>query len=124
MRDSYVTDDLRSDLMEDETRLPLPGMRHSIRPRRVVATRPAAATSAEVIEATPDHEPLSPYQNAYVPQADLPRWHELATVEAGSRRKQRAPPCPSWIRIGTAHLYAPSICCARACVKPRKSMAG
>ncbi len=87
MRDSYVTDDLRSDLMEDETRLPLPGMRHSIRPRRVVATRPAAAKSAEVIEATPDHEPLSPYQNTYVPQADLPRWHELATVEAGSRRE-------------------------------------
>lgn len=86
MRDNYVTDDLQSYLMEDSAGLPLPGMRHSIRPRRVVATRPTAATAPEVIAAAPNDQQLASYQNGYVPQADLPRWHELATVDAGSRR--------------------------------------
>lgn len=87
MRDSYISDELRSVLMGDGDRLPLPGMRHSIRPRRVAAKRPSAPETPDIVEAMPEDRQLSSARRDYVPQADLPRWHELAMVEAGSRRK-------------------------------------
>ena len=84
--------------------------RHSIRPRRVVtedledaqadAAAPKSRPKAKGRRRTPRPAPLvpatqtaptpaptaEPQPPAYVPDPDMPRWHELSLVEAGSRR--------------------------------------
>lgn len=86
MRDTYFADDLQTDLNEGSLRASNAGMRHSIRPRRAVAVRPDQAAPKPVVEAEALDSQLTPYESRYQPQPDMPRWHELAMVEAGTRR--------------------------------------
>ncbi|MEW9918961.1 CpsD/CapB family tyrosine-protein kinase [Marimonas sp. MJW-29] len=94
MRDTYATDDLRTETAVTPARLSKLGMRHSIRPRR---TLPARARS-QVAEQAPEREEEAPLilteevkaKHSYMPQPDMPRWHELAMVQAGSRRSRGA----------------------------------
>lgn len=112
MRDTYGENDLRSVFTDGPAKVAGPGMRHSIRPRRLRAVK----TEAEPVEDAPAFDvaedtaaaPVTPEQvsdnateppaprgsapsslrtlSKYVADPDLPRWHELARSEAGSRR--------------------------------------
>ncbi len=90
MRDIYAYDDLQNDLTGENApvaphRVAPSGLRHSIRPRRALVVQPAAD---EPVKAAPAvHSQVAPYEGRYVPDPSLPRWHELSTIEAGTRKK-------------------------------------
>ena len=108
MRDTYTFDD-RADLPVTGAVVASykPGLRHSIRPRRSVLERgeakiiekpakPVARTlparPKAPVERAPEASidaPLSIYEERFAPRTDMPRWRDLATVEAGSRKSSR-----------------------------------
>ncbi|MFK7837215.1 MAG: CpsD/CapB family tyrosine-protein kinase [Sulfitobacter sp.] len=87
MRDTYPADALRSDMVTPARVVSQPGMRHSIRPRRsaeLAVTAPAAEPRMPPLQ-----HPVAPIERTVLPEPEMPRWHELATVEAGNRRTAR-----------------------------------
>ncbi len=95
MRDMHASTDLPTDMTEDTAPF-LKGMRHSIRSRRAVSVQPArvsAKSNRVSVRPRPEAaEPVSavaPYVANYMPDPDLPRWHELPHIQAGTRRTSK-----------------------------------
>ena len=89
MRDTYFSDDLQTDLKDNSLRAGTAGMRHSIRPRRTVAMPATEPVATPVIKTVAQDRPLRTFETDYQPKPDMPRWHELSMVEAGTRRSAR-----------------------------------
>lgn len=92
MRDTYTTDDLTTDMLDGSAAVGTAGLRHSIRPRRSVIERTSGEAASRDLPAPVDlirEETVHPKADTtvrYQPRNDMPRWHELAHLEAGSRR--------------------------------------
>lgn len=88
MRDSYAAEDLHVEMMDDAGTSRTTGMRHSIRPRRVVLAHPARISVEPQAEQVDGPAEIAPFEARYMPDPDLPRWHELDHIETGSRQRK------------------------------------
>ncbi|KIN64476.1 Exopolysaccharide biosynthesis domain protein [Sulfitobacter noctilucicola] len=87
MRDTYGSDALGDDVIEQTAVGSSLGMRHSIRPRRALITHPSTTPAVARRELPVDPTELNAIPPAYVPDTSLPRWHELELVQTGARKK-------------------------------------
>ena len=74
MRDTYHAEDLPSELATQS----LNGMRHSIRPRRVVMEQESKRSLSEAFAAE--------YEGNYASDTDAPRWQDLQMGDPGEKR--------------------------------------
>ncbi|WP_025053479.1 CpsD/CapB family tyrosine-protein kinase [Sulfitobacter noctilucae] len=93
MRDLYAEDDLRAAVTGVAPDHGTDGMRHSIRPRRALVAEPARRSLQPETDPATDtvieHAAapiVAPTGIRYRPDSEMPRWQDLAHIEAGSRR--------------------------------------
>ncbi len=93
MRDLYASQALQAELTDEPVKVSNAGMRHSVRPRRVVSAQaarsiPVQPEPVQIDEVVLDEavQLVAPFKGGYLASPALPRWHELRKVETGTRR--------------------------------------
>jgi Mrp family chromosome partitioning ATPase len=88
MRDLYASQALQAEMIDKPVKVSNAGMRHSVRPRRVLSAPVIRSTAVKSNPVQPEDTALNvmPYKGEYRPDPSLPRWHELPQVETGARR--------------------------------------